>query len=59
MDPDATLRTIRNITQEIESGEYDDAGAILDQFNDYVSALDDWLSIGGFLPRAWGKSSQA
>ena len=46
MDPDETLRRLREL---VRANNYDDYENILEHFD----ALDEWLSKGGFLPRAW------
>lgn len=53
MDPNETLRIIR---QELESAESDAHEVDVDRLVEHVRALDEWLSSGGFLPKAWDGS---
>lgn len=68
MDPDANLERQREIAQEIvtliDSSEGDDwsetersvleqVSALANELADLVSALDEWITKGGFLPGAW------
>lgn len=58
MDPDETLREIRDLTQRIEdtndeSETFDLAAALTER----VRALDEWLSKGGFPPAGWRTSA--
>lgn len=49
MDPDVTLSTIRDqVALWAEGCNYD-----ADILAEHVSALDGWLSKGGFLPDPW------
>lgn len=50
MDPNETLRQIREITESNDPGFRSDMQSTLESL---VDALDDWLSRGGFLPVAW------
>jgi len=54
MDPDANLREPQTIAHRIIENHYtqDDA----ERLADLVSAMDDWLCRGGFLPREWEAS---
>lgn len=55
MDPNATLARIRELTASLLDSDADPgtAASIGDQLAEHVQALDEWLSKGGFLPRAW------
>lgn len=46
MDPDATLAAIRALRGTTDPAE-------LAELANLVHSLDDWLTLGGFLPRAW------
>lgn len=55
MDPNANLAEIRELTsrllkQDQFSHENEEDGIALAEF---VEALDQWLSAGGFLPKDW------
>jgi len=56
MDPDKALKTIRHITAKIRlrSARMND----VDRLEEAVTALDEWISKGGFLPEAWRKSPE-
>jgi hypothetical protein len=52
MDPDEALRKAQELVVAIihdEKPTEENANALAEAF----SALDGWLSAGGFLPRAW------
>jgi hypothetical protein len=60
MDPNATLKRIREISKRITGildSEYIHAGnEMLDlasELAELTTALDEWLSKGGFFPRDW------
>lgn len=58
MDPDVALRLIRNLVADIQAerdpdeGDFDLAESGK-ELASAVSGLDEWLSRGGFPPRAW------
>lgn len=52
MDPNETLDELRNLLDEIP----DDTGSI-SRVAELFSALDHWLSRGGFLPQLWQNAS--
>ncbi len=56
MDPDANLeeqrRLVRSLKAAIDNSENVDEGDI-DRLIELVGALDEWISTGGPLPRAW------
>lgn len=55
MDPNETLRMIRLYTKRI-NGELPSDETIVElaqNLAEYVGALDEWLSKGGFLPSEW------
>lgn len=56
MDPNETLRLLRLTVKQMRADE-DPAvrKAHADEIAEYVEALDEWLSSGGFLPEAWSK----
>lgn len=49
MDPNATLENIRSLIEEYDQ----DAPVDVSELIEYVRALDEWLSKGGFLPAPW------
>lgn len=49
MDPNEALAEIRSLSHLIDEGCEDLALQLAGQ----IAALDEWLSQGGFLPRAW------
>lgn len=57
MDPNETLTAIRCIIRAAElddiNGDRDNEGANLVALTELVTALDEWLSTGGFLPTDW------
>lgn len=55
MDPEETLRRLREMTAAHFAGAYRDeeAAANLNEMAEHFDALDGWLSKGGFLPLAW------
>lgn len=56
MDPDATLKHIREVVQEVRSSDkWTESTRLETELAVAVAALDKWLSNGGFLPKAWVK----
>lgn len=61
MDPSATLEEARKVASRLVEGidndRYDGAPAQLENDADKLASLffslDEWLSKGGFLPKAW------
>lgn len=56
MDPNAALLRIREITNEIlhlPEHERQTRAKLADELADRFHSLDEWLSRGGFPPRAW------
>lgn len=59
MDPNATLAEIRQLTTEI--ARQVDSGAIIayDEYDalrrlcELMQGLDEWITLGGFLPADW------
>lgn len=49
MDPNATLAEIRALVAACQAGDIIDG----DRLAELVSALDEWITGGGFLPAAW------
>lgn len=58
MDPNATLETLRQLCADWENGITRDSEQLAGEFFDAVTALDEWLTRGGFLPRAWEHATQ-
>ena len=62
MDPNAALANIRAIINGDTAGSRDADGAFYNpqeaagKLADYFEALDQWISMGGFLPAAWTHS---
>ena len=54
MDPNETLRRLRDWVAQIEK-----QGTLCDEdlaeMAEYFSALDEWISRGGFLPCDWSR----
>ena len=53
MDPNETLKQIREVIRDLRDGEMPSMHAA-DTLADLFEGLDDWLTKGGFLPDAWG-----
>ena len=56
MDPNATLAEARALAAAITAGSLttqDNAVENAERMAELFDALDQWLSKGGFLPRAW------
>lgn len=56
MDPNATLRDLRDLVREESlDGDWaaETAAERCAQYAELLTALDEWLSKGGFLPAAW------
>lgn len=55
MDPNATLRRIRELVKELQEPEGDgyDTDTLTEELTELVSSLDNWLTKGGFLPKQW------
>lgn len=51
MDPDAALQRLREAIESYWAGTGPGADAVVEA----ASALDLWLSRGGFLPTAWSQ----
>lgn len=50
MDPDACLEEIRDL---VGKGHIEDLREDFERLCELVEALDDWVSKGGRLPKAW------
>jgi len=50
MDPDATLKMIRELAAEVACRAVDPDAVELAEL---VQSLDEWISRGGFLPKEW------
>jgi hypothetical protein len=57
MDPDANLAMVRSLIEQIneaaDNNAYRTLGDLAVDLAEYVAALDGWISMGGFLPKAW------
>lgn len=53
MDPNETLRQLRELMSTPLLRNTEEYGAWIDQVTVKIEALDEWLSNGGFLPAAW------
>jgi hypothetical protein len=51
MDPDATLSEMRELANDLGATGSFEGDA--DRLAELVQALDEWLSKGGFFPKAW------
>lgn len=51
MDPNACLKEIRELGEQIRSGDVRES--VIEDYASAVTALDEWLAKGGFLPSAW------
>lgn len=49
MDPDAALTELRDLTREPDTHDEHQMSRTVE----LITALDQWLSAGGFLPAAW------
>lgn len=59
MDPDANLKAQRDLVKSLREGAeygqpFDEVD--VDRLLELVQALDEWVSRGGFLPKAWARS---
>jgi hypothetical protein len=58
MDPNETLRMLRLTIKQMRADDNElIRKAHADEIAEYVEALDEWLSRGGFLPSAWARAS--
>jgi len=54
MDPNTALSTLREARETFSNAENDETALDAAQdMSEAVSALDEWLSKGGFLPEEW------
>ena len=56
MDPDANLKEQRNIIERINDNLWSESGEphpLLPRLAELVKALDEWITKGGALPKAW------
>lgn len=53
MDPDVTLDELRSLVDGDNSGL--PAAQRVEEMCELFTALDDWLSRNGFLPKAWAR----
>ena len=56
MDPNETLKRMRTLASEVlelaDGGAYEEDDKVT-ELAEAVEALDSWLSLGGFKPKAW------
>lgn len=56
MDPDEALAQMRTAIETVWAAQSSvSAATAADTLAEHASALDQWLSKGGFLPAAWSK----
>lgn len=60
MDPDATLREMRELSSKMQKEYQDEDSNGIDQENadrlaELFQALDEWISRGGTKPYAWSR----
>lgn len=53
MDPNKTLETIRKLITKLANEDEVWTVEDTEEFSYLVEGLDEWLSRGGFLPKAW------
>jgi hypothetical protein len=53
MDPDETLRQLRELADRILAGDPDPDAHDAVRLGELVAALDGWLTAGGFPPARW------
>ena len=61
MDPNATLRELRELLGGDHSGSLDPETASMDdlcRMEELWQALDQWIGRGGFLPDAWKEAQE-
>jgi glycine/D-amino acid oxidase-like deaminating enzyme len=60
MDPDANLARQRELVKQIDAAfsteNYVEVADAASQLVELISALDEWMSKGGYLPAAWADS---
>lgn len=60
MDPNAAIEELRHLSSQL-NGDNDDDGEHspidVDRFVELWDGLDQWISNGGFLPKAWQGSA--
>lgn len=59
MDPNETLRLMREALEDSSLLEGDAADRAREDVCEYVRALDEWLTKGGFLPDAWARPASS
>jgi hypothetical protein len=57
MDPDAALARLRELLAPaaVDALGDDETSAVLDEVCDLFDGLDNWISKGGVLPKAWAR----
>lgn len=53
MDPDALLTEIRACYTKLNASIDPDRIELGDELGDMIADLDEWITKGGFLPKAW------
>lgn len=53
MDPDKVLEDLRKAVAEWEDGPPANGDAAADEMAACFNSLDEWIQMGGFLPKAW------
>jgi hypothetical protein len=56
MDPNETLRQLRDLMVKLETGWDHFSEDDVDELVEKWKALDEWLSSGGFHPREWKRT---
>ncbi len=58
MDPNETLSALRGFTRDVLNDKYIIGDMPAEDMAELFSALDDWITRGGFLPDAWNVALQ-
>lgn len=53
MDPNAALKKIRDLVETMDGQPDEMIVGMAEELAVLVQGLDEWLSKGGFLPKAW------
>jgi hypothetical protein len=56
MDPDALLNEIRACYTELNGSIKPERIELGDRLGDLIADLDEWITNGGFLPKAWSRT---
>lgn len=57
MDVDQVLEELRSAVSDYEDTRGHGGSSEADRMRDAFRALDDWLSVGGFSPAAWRRTT--